>query len=414
MKNGDLTTEEIVIVGSRYGDLADVVKPFYDKGTPIEPEDIRKTLGCDEVVLMPIPNNHDAYAVGVFTLEEKHIGNVWMYQAPSLRKWLNDNTRRYVNARIKRINTQYGLIMAETEMELSACNRDVSAYDSDWASNLPEVMRSINEQSLALGMVLLRDELEEDNPCTKTLLRRIDNLLRNLPSDLSAHHYRDSIELYKAIKNSPVAEVSSQCDLVLNALVSRGSKNQMDWWVNHWLPDFFQQAADSDLLGMFESDGYTLERVESLLLKAPNHLFHIYKVNHERFPYHLYYSALPQPLYNRLLTLLAVREAMIKKERGDDKWSRLPSELATEKALRYWEKLKDSNFVDDDFMLLPTTSRKQAMYIADLFSEKLKLKTKWKPFQDLWDIRKLAQEKWEIQQTGVLPTRSGEIDDVFE
>ena len=37
-----MITEEIVIVGSRYGDFADVLKPYYEKGEPIEPEDIGK------------------------------------------------------------------------------------------------------------------------------------------------------------------------------------------------------------------------------------------------------------------------------------------------------------------------------------------------------------------------------------
>ena len=105
MNNEDLNTDEIVIVGSRYGDLADVVTPFYEKGTPIEPEDIRKTLGCDEAVLMAVPNKHDAYAVGVFTLEEKRIGHVWMSQAPAVCRWLEQSKRDYVSVRIKRINT---------------------------------------------------------------------------------------------------------------------------------------------------------------------------------------------------------------------------------------------------------------------------------------------------------------------
>ena len=416
MNNEEANTDEIVIVGSRYGDLADVVTPFYEKGTPIEPEDIRKTLGCDEAVLMAVPNKHDAYAVGVFTLEEKRIGHVWMSQAPAVCRWLEQSKRDYVSVRIKRINTCCGLMIAEPveALKLTPCDRGVEAFDETWAANLPEILCSINEQSLSLGLALLRDELAEANCWSERLQLRIDNLLTKLPVDLSARYYRDSINLYKAMKNSRIAEVRQYSDIVLNAFVSRGSKNQMEWWVNEWLPDFFTEAAEGDLLGIFEADGYTLERVEELLLKAPNHLYHLYKVNRERFVNHLYYSALPQTLYNRLLTLLAVREAMMKKEIENGVTTELPAELATETAMGYWQRLRDANFVDDDFMLLSSTSRKQAMYIADLFSDKLKLKAKWKPFQDFWDIKKLAQEKWEIQQTGVLPSRSGEIDAIFK
>ena len=335
MNNEEANTDEIVIVGSRYGDLADVVTPFYEKGTPIEPEDIRKTLGCDEAVLMAVPNKHDAYAVGVFTLEEKRIGHVWMSQAPAVCRWLEQSKRDYVSVRIKRINTCCGLMIAEPveALKLTPCERGAETFDETWAANLPEILCSINEQSLSLGLALLRDELAEANCWSERLQLRIDNLLTKLPVDLSARYYRDSINLYKAMKNSRIAEVRQYSDIVLNAFVSRGSKNQMEWWVNEWLPDFFTEAAEGDLLGIFEADGYTLERVEELLLKAPNHLYHLYKVNRERFANHLYYSALPQTLYNRLLTLLAVREAMMKKIEHSVT-TELPAELTTEKKFK--------------------------------------------------------------------------------
>ena len=48
-----------------------------------------------------------------------------------------------------------------------------------------------------------------------------------------------------------------------------------------------------------------------MLDRAPANLFYLYKYNRERFAFHLYYAALPQNIYNRLLTLLAVREAML-------------------------------------------------------------------------------------------------------
>ena len=53
------------------------------------------------------------------------------------------------------------------------------------------------------------------------------------------------------------------------------------------------------------------------------------------------------------------------------------------------------------------------MYIADLFAEKLKLKVKWKFFEELWNIKNLAQEKWKMHQTGVLPTRYKDIYRIF-
>lgn len=93
--------------------------------------------------------------------------------------------------------------------------------------------------------------------------------------------------------------------------------------------------------------------------------------------------------------------------------SLLPEVLATGMAMKYWKGLQKAGFVDETFQLSPTTTRKQAMYIADVFSDKLQMRSKWKPFQELWHINNLAQEKWEMQETGKTPARSEDIDKVF-
>ena len=94
--------------------------------------------------------------------------------------------------------------------------------------------------------------------------------------------------------------------------------------------------------------------------------------------------------------------------------SLLPDVLATGMAMKYWKRLQKTGFVDEHYQLSPTTTRKQAMYIADVFSDKLQMRSKWKPFQELWHINNLAQEKWEMQETGKSPARSEEIDKIFE
>ena len=91
----------------------------------------------------------------------------------------------------------------------------------------------------------------------------------------------------------------------------------------------------------------------------------------------------------------------------------LPDVLATGLAMKYWSRLQQAGFIDEHYQLSPTTTRKQAMYIADVFSDKLQMRSKWKPFQELWHINNLAQEKWEMQETGKSPSRSEEIDAVF-
>ena len=87
--------------------------------------------------------------------------------------------------------------------------------------------------------------------------------------------------------------------------------------------------------------------------------------------------------------------------------------LTTKQAMKYWKRLMEHEFVDQNYKLLPTTTRQQAMYIAETFAEKLGLKTKWKTFEDFWGINNLAQEKNKSLELGKLPARSDVIDKIF-
>lgn len=89
------------------------------------------------------------------------------------------------------------------------------------------------------------------------------------------------------------------------------------------------------------------------------------------------------------------------------------TKLETDEAVKYWQRLQKAGIVDEHYRLAPTTTRKQAMYIAELFAEKLGIKSKWKTFEQLWGISNLAQEKWDMQETGSMPSRSIEIDKIF-
>ena len=90
------------------------------------------------------------------------------------------------------------------------------------------------------------------------------------------------------------------------------------------------------------------------------------------------------------------------------------TKLESDEAKKYWLRLEDAGFVDAKHALMPETTRKQAMYIAELFAEKIGIKSKWKTFEQLWGISNLAQEKWDMQETGSTPSRSKEIDKIFE
>jgi len=320
MENYKNNHEEIFIVGSRYGELADVITPLYNTPKPIQAADIIQALGCDEVYLKPVPNDHDVYAVAVYAQDTRRIGFVWMYQAPTMRYWLEKHHRSYAKVHITGACPSAQVLMAEMDMPLDVptISRRCENYDAQWASDLPEVMKSISDQSLELGLMLLRDELADATQWSRQLEKRIDTLLENIPLDLSAYRHNAFVDVFKMMRQSKIKEVREHSDLLLHTLVYRGSKEHVSWWAEKWLPSFFREAAEGDLLGVFEAAHYTLQSVEELLDQAPAHLFYLYEVNRTLFVNRLYYSALPQEVYNRLLTLLAVREAMLLKK-GQDK-----------------------------------------------------------------------------------------------
>lgn len=320
---------EIIIVGSRYGELASVVKPLYAMMTPVAQTDIKEKLGGDVVYLSPTDNQFDDDAVGVFTVSQQLLGYVWMYQSYGLKQMLRNSGKRYVKAQISRMNTTFGLLMATSDgsWTLDANVQDNTIDAPTWAIDLPEVLTSMTSQSLTLGLDLLSDELRESAAWSDRLRQRVDNVLRHLPLDLSASHCQECMEVYRQMKQSTIAEVRQHSELLLQTLVSRGSQQQMEWWTEHWLTDFFASAASGDLLRLYEADGWTLERVEELLRKAPERLFQLYLVNKYRFATHLYYSRLSQRAYDRLLTLLAVREAMLAKQSSDPAEKREAEEM---------------------------------------------------------------------------------------
>ena len=324
-----MNMNEIIIVGSRYGELASVVKPLYAMMTPVAQTEIKEKLGGDVVYLSPTDNQFDDDAVGVFTVSQQLLGYVWMYQSYGLKQMLRNSGKRYVKAQISRMNTTFGLLMATSDgsWTLDANVQDNTIDAPTWAVDLPEVLTSMTSQSLTLGIDLLSDELRESAAWSDRLRQRIDNVLRHLPLDLSASHCQECMEVYRQMKQSTIAEVRSHSELLLQTLVSRGSQQQMEWWTEHWLTDFFASAASGDLLRLYEADGWTLERVEELLRKAPERLFQLYLVNRYRFATHLYYSRLSQRAYDRLLTLLAVREAMLAKQASGPAEKHEPEEM---------------------------------------------------------------------------------------
>ena len=305
------SSEEIVIVGSKYGELADVVNPLYEKGEPIEKKDIARLLGSETVYLRPKRNEYDKYAVGVYTENSNLLGYVWTWQSYAVREWLKEKKMDYVPVNINRINSRTELMMATSSMpmKLGKANRS-EGIDMSWASDLPEELTCINEEAQELGLSLLKAELAEAKGWNDRLKLKINNVLYYLRSNRSRQSYDNCIDIHNMMMMSPDKEVREQGEWFLKKLVNKGSKEQVEWWVNEWLPEFMKTSCGEETLELYKASGYTLEKVEDLLKDAPYHLFQMYNVNKYRFANQLYYSALPQKIYYRLLTLLTLWEAM--------------------------------------------------------------------------------------------------------
>ncbi len=383
MENCSVAMDEIVTVGLRYGMKADVVAPLFERKEPIDLEKAVKILGFDEVILSPVSNPYDIYAVAVYTPQQEFLGHVWMYQAPSIRSWMKREKRKYINAKVTMLCTTAGVLMIKPELPItfSPDERNSPTVNEQWAMGLPQTLTSLTEYNLTLSLHMLCSYLEKDLSWSEELQKQIDHLLTFIPSDLSCYHYHESFQLFNLLSRCTDPKVVAQGEMILASFVHRGSDAQMKWWLDHWLPEFYKVARVTDLADLYNISGFTLERVEELLEGAPAHLFHFYQFNRERFVKQLYYAALPLPVYTRLLTLLAVRENMLEKSRGMKK-----------------REVVRPQVVENDFSLLVTNPERAAEVvdrIHQLMEGKVKPKDVAMPLRAAMEAGALSRPTWE-------------------
>ena len=86
-------------------------------------------------------------------------------------------------------------------------------------------------------------------------------------------------------------------------------------------------------------------------------------------------------------------------ERGVDSFEKtkgLPEVLATDRAMRLWEKGRQAGYVDECYQ--PLLSRTQSALLADAMAERLGIKEKWKVFEELWQ-RKYMRNDYNLALT---------------
>ena len=177
-----------------------------------------------------------------------------------------------------------------------------------------------------------------------------------------------------------------------------------------------------------------LQELKSQLTSFPYQLYDKFQCDPVDFRREVYYHHVPRRYLFQLLSGIVLM--ILKGQVNIQRWGRegdikpieeikalckrnvthKPSDddiLTSEKAEKYWKSLQEKEFVDKDHKLLPTTTRQQAMLIADHFATTLRLKATWKPFERLWDINNLAQEKWSHLETANKISRAEEIKEIF-
>ena len=104
----------------------------------------------------------------------------------------------------------------------------------------------------------------------------------------------------------------------------------------------------------------------------------------------------------------------VKELESAEEAAQVPEELCTEEAEEIWSSLREAGFiVEGGYGLAKGVSANLATYIADRMAESLGITHKWKVFQGLWNIKNMAQLAGSWKETGKLPPRADEIDELF-
>ena len=68
----------------------------------------------------------------------------------------------------------------------------------------------------------------------------------------------------------------------------------------------------------------------------------------------------------------------------------LPPSLSTDEAMALWKKAQDAGYVDDNYQ--PLMSRTQSAVFAFEMANKLKIRNKWKIFEELWNRHNMRSD----------------------
>lgn len=396
-------------------------------------EYVAKAVG-KQLVLQPQPENvKDPYAVRARE-GRLHIGYVAVTDLDVVYQALKGSGLNRLRGVVVESNTEPPVLKVEVEVEKVDWNHepfDDSVYEGWHYDGLPLMPRKMEQ----LGDLTadLTDALEEGVTNSDTLSELLnpilDSALYDMSREMTRSRYR--IERLFAQRSEPeLQEAANKLRQQKGVLMTHDNRDKV---ARYLFVDIPHELLSKGLQESHYTYDNRLEELKSQLCAFPYQLYDKFLADPVDFLREVYYKHVPRKYLNQLLSgiILMILKGKVEIERWGREGKRDAIEqirsmcksnirptsdhkVFSDKMQVYWQRLMQNGFVDSRYQLMPKTTRQQAMYIADKFAKKLKLKACWKPFEQLWGIKNLAQEKWTYLETDRPPSRANEIDKCFK
>ena len=384
------------------------------------------------MTMQPQPDNvKDPYAVRVRE-GRLHVGYVAVPDLDVVYQALKGSSLERLKGFVMESNPEPPVLTVECDVE--QIDWDYEPFDdrpyASWHyDGLPLIPRKL-EQLGDLTTDLI-DELEDTDTDIENVISLTESLLLEHLYDTSREmtRARYRIERLLSMRKEPACtELATRMRQQKGMLMRHENRDQVARYLFVELPRQLLQKG-------LESSHYTydnrLDELEQQLRAFPFQLYDKFLTDPVDFLREVYYHHVPRRYLNQLLSgiVLMILKRRVKIQRWGREGDTEPIEkiengymantkahpkLSSEKASVYWKRLEEAGFVDKAHRLLPSTTRIQAAYIAELFAEELNIREKWKAFEEWWGIKNLAQEKYHSLETGHTPSREDDINEIFK
>lgn len=384
------------------------------------------------LTMQPQPENvKDPYAVRVRE-GQLHVGYVAVPDLDVVYQALKGSSLTRLKGTVMESNPEPPVLRVECEVERIDWNYepfDDSPY-ADWHyDGLPLIPRK--QEQLGDLTTDLIDALEDTDPDIENVISMTEILLTEHLYDMSREmtRARYRIERLLSMRKEPVcASQAARLRQQKGMLMRHENRDQVARYLFVELPSQLRQKGLEDSHYTYDN---RLDELEQQLHAFPFQLYDKFLADPVDFLREVYYKHVPRKYLYQLLSgiVLMILKRRVKIQRwgreGDTKPIeqiengctlniKTDSKLLSEAAAVYWKRLEEKGFVDKAHQLLPSTTRLEAAYIAELFAEQLGIKAKWKTFEDFWGINNLAQEKYHSLESGKSPSREKVINEIFE